>query len=42
MFTVDARASWTPTYYNNLIINNPGSTNNLDHWGLGGNVGVAF
>jgi hypothetical protein len=42
MFTVDARASWTPTYYNNLIINNPGSTNNLDHWGLGGNLGVAF
>jgi hypothetical protein len=42
MFTVDARASWTPTYYNNIIINNPGSSNNLNHWGIGGNLGVAF
>ena len=43
MFTLDARASWTPTYYNNIILNtNTTGSNNLNHWGLGGNVGVAF
>jgi hypothetical protein len=42
MFTVDARASWTPTYYNNLIINTASGNNRLDHWGIGGNLGVAF
>jgi hypothetical protein len=41
MFTVDGRVNWTPTYYNNLILQTSGS-NRLDHWGVGGNLGVAF
>ena len=40
-FLVDARANWTPTYYNNLLVNN-GNTGTLNHWGVGGNVGFNF
>jgi hypothetical protein len=40
-FTVDARGSWVPTFYNNLLLTTSGN-NNLDHWGVGGHVGVAF
>jgi peptidoglycan-associated lipoprotein len=39
--SVDARAGWTATYYNNILLTTSGS-NNLDHWGVGGHVGVAF
>jgi len=40
-FIVDARASWTPTYYNNLLTN--GSTSGtLNNWGVGGQIGFAF
>jgi hypothetical protein len=39
--TLDARVSWTPTYYNNLLNTTSGS-NRLDHWGAGGHLGVAF
>jgi outer membrane protein OmpA-like peptidoglycan-associated protein len=42
-FTLDARASWTGTYFNNLILTPGATTNNrLDHWQAGGNIGVAF
>jgi hypothetical protein len=43
-FMADVRGSWTGTYFNNLILAPQTSTNSnrLDHWGVGGNVGVAF
>jgi peptidoglycan-associated lipoprotein len=36
---LDVRGSWTPTYYNNIL---PGVNGALNHWGVGGHVGVAF
>ncbi|HXJ23913.1 MAG TPA: OmpA family protein [Polyangia bacterium] len=36
---LDVRGSWTQTYYNNILPGVPGA---LNHWGVGGNVGVAF
>jgi len=36
---LDVRGSWTPTYYSNIL---PGVNGALNHWGVGGNVGVAF
>ncbi len=38
-FLLDVRGSWVPTYYNNIL---PGVSGALNHWGVGGNVGVAF
>jgi hypothetical protein len=38
-FMLDVRGSWTPTYYNNIL---PGVSGALNHWGVGGHVGVAF
>jgi hypothetical protein len=40
-FLIDARGSWTPTYYNNILLTTSGN-NRLDHWGVGGHVGVLF
>ena len=40
-FMLDARGSWVPTFRNNLLLTNTGN-NNLNHWGVGGNVGVVF
>jgi peptidoglycan-associated lipoprotein len=40
-FMIDARASWTPTYYNNLLINSNG-TGTLNRWGVGGQIGFKF
>jgi outer membrane protein OmpA-like peptidoglycan-associated protein len=39
-FMVDARASWTPTYFNNLTNFGNGAT--LNTWNVGGQLGVAF
>jgi hypothetical protein len=36
---LDVRGSWTPTYYNNIL---PGVNGALNHWGVGGHIGVAF
>jgi hypothetical protein len=43
-FTLDARGGWTGTYYNNILLTPTTTTtgNRLDHWGVGGNLGVAF
>jgi hypothetical protein len=41
-FMVDARASWTPTYYNNLLLGTTNTSGTLNHWGVGGQVGFAF
>ena len=38
---VDVRASYVPTYYNNLLQNTNGS-GALNHWGVGGQLGYAF
>ena len=40
-FLIDARANWTPTYYNNLVIGS-NNTGTLNHWGVGGQVGFNF
>jgi hypothetical protein len=40
-FIIDARASWTPTYYNNLLVNANGS-GTLNTWQAGGQVGFKF
>jgi hypothetical protein len=37
----DARVNYTPTFYNNLF-QATNSTGTLNHWGFGGNLGVAF
>jgi len=39
-FTVDARGTWTPTFYNNILVNSTSS--GLSRWGVGGHLGVAF
>jgi hypothetical protein len=41
-FLIDARASYTPTYYNNLVTGNTNTSGTLNHWGVGGNVGFNF
>jgi hypothetical protein len=40
-FIADARFSYTPTYFNNLLQTGSG-TGGLNHWGAGGNVGFTF
>jgi hypothetical protein len=40
-FLIDARASYTPTYYNNLVVGTS-SSGTLNHWGVGGQVGFNF
>lgn len=35
---LDVRASYTPTYYNDMVRGGGG----LDHWGVGGHVGIVF
>jgi hypothetical protein len=42
MFSADARAGWTGSYFNNILINTNGGNNRLDRWGAGGHIGVAF
>ena len=41
-FMIDARGSWVPTYFNNILLTSNGTTNNLNHWGVGGHLGVVF
>jgi hypothetical protein len=41
-FIIDARASWVPTYYNNLLIGAANNTGALNHWSAGGQVGFNF
>jgi hypothetical protein len=36
---LDVRGSWVPTYYDNIL---PGTSGALNHWGVGGNIGVMF
>jgi hypothetical protein len=40
-FIVDARAGWTGTYYQNLLVG-ADKSNTLDHWNVGGQVGFTF
>lgn len=40
-FIVDARAGWTGTYYQNLLVGN-NTSNTLDNWNVGGQVGFRF
>ena len=40
-FIVDARAGWTGTYYQNLLVGGA-SSNTLDNWNVGGQVGFRF
>jgi hypothetical protein len=35
---LDVRASYTATYYNDMVRGGGG----LDHWGIGGHIGIAF
>ena len=37
-FIVDARAGWTGTYYQNLLVG-AATSNTLDHWNVGGRSG---
>jgi hypothetical protein len=40
-FIADARVNYTPTFYDNLFQATNG-TGALNHWGVGGNLGVSF
>jgi outer membrane protein OmpA-like peptidoglycan-associated protein len=40
-FIIDARAGWTGTYYQNLLVG-ADKSNTLDHWNVGGTVGFTF
>jgi hypothetical protein len=40
-FIVDARAGWTGSYYQNLLVGGD-SSNTLDRWNVGGQVGFTF
>ena len=40
-FIVDARAGWTGTYYQNLLVGG-NSSNTLDNWNVGGQIGFRF
>ena len=40
-FIVDARAGWTGTYYQNLLVGGA-TSNTLDNWNVGGQVGFRF
>jgi outer membrane protein OmpA-like peptidoglycan-associated protein len=40
-FIVDARAGWTGTYYQNLLVG-ADKSNTLDHWNVGGTIGFTF
>jgi hypothetical protein len=38
---LDVRGMWRPTLYNDLLLSGNGNTA-LDHWGVGGHLGVTF
>jgi hypothetical protein len=40
-FIADVNGTYTPTYYNNLLVSNTGS-GTLNNWGIGGQVGFMF
>jgi hypothetical protein len=40
-FIADARVAYTPTLFNNLLQSTNGS-GTLNHWGVGGNIGISF
>jgi len=41
-FMADARVNYTPTFYNDMFQASTGGNGALNHWGVGGNLGLSF